>query len=389
MMNDNADLYIGREQTLVKHFILSKYLERFAHIVGTFADAITYVDCFSGPWNVRSPELKDSSFALALAELRKARQTLAGIGRDVRLRCLFLERDRNAHAKLKDFADHVDDIEVETQNLDLEAAIPDILDFVGRGGNRSFSFVFIDPTGWKGFAMSAIAPLLRLQPGEVLINFMTGHIRRFIQSPDQPTQDSFIDLFGSADFRTHLVGLKEQDREDAVVEAYAENVKRVGDFRYVCNAIVLHPEIDRTHFHLIYATRNPKGVDVFKDVEKQAMAMMEILRADAQRRHRERKTRQRELFGSDVTHRSTRYATLRKRYLNKAKESVEGALAAKSGLLYDEAWERVVSVPLVWESDLKEWIRDWQTDGCLQIQGMQPRQRVPHRGKENYLQWLI
>jgi hypothetical protein len=57
----DKDLYVEREQTLVKHFILRKYLERFAHIVGTFADAITYVDCFSGPWNVRSEELKDSS----------------------------------------------------------------------------------------------------------------------------------------------------------------------------------------------------------------------------------------------------------------------------------------------------------------------------------------
>ena len=368
-MNDNADLYTGREQTLVKHFILSKYLERFTHIVGTFADAITYVDCFSGPWNVRSQELKDSSFALALAELRKARQTLARNGRDLRLRCLFLEKERTAYTKLKEFADQVDDIEVETQNLELEAAIPGILDFVGRGRRKSFSFIFIDPTGWKGFAMSAIAPLLRLQPGEVLINFMTGHIRRFIESPDPPTQDSFVDLFGSIDFRAQLVGLEEQDREDAIVETYAGNVKRVGNFRYVCNAIVLHPEIDRTHFHLIYATRNSKGVDVFKDVEKRAMPMMEQIRADAQRRHREQKTRQRELFGSEVTHRSTRYATLRKRYLDKAKETVEGALAAKGRLLYDEAWAQVVSIPLVWESDLKEWIRDWQTHGRLEIQG--------------------
>ena len=73
----NETLYRGREQTLVKHFILRKYLERFARIVGTFADSITYVDCFSGPWNVRSEELKDSSFAIALEELRKAQATLS------------------------------------------------------------------------------------------------------------------------------------------------------------------------------------------------------------------------------------------------------------------------------------------------------------------------
>jgi len=31
---DEANLYEGREQTLVKHLILSKYLERFAIIIG-------------------------------------------------------------------------------------------------------------------------------------------------------------------------------------------------------------------------------------------------------------------------------------------------------------------------------------------------------------------
>jgi three-Cys-motif partner protein len=223
-----AELYREREQTLVKHFILQKYLERFAHIVGSFADSITYVDCFSGPWNVRSPELKDSSFAIALDELRKARQTLASHGHSLKLRCFFLEKDREAYAKLKEFADHASDAEIETRNCDLEEAIGEILKFVKRGGTRSFPFVFIDPTGWTGFAMNAIAPLLRLNPGEVLINFMTGHIRRFIESPNEQTQESFEALFGSGDYKAKVQGLTDHDREDALVQAYTENVKRTG-----------------------------------------------------------------------------------------------------------------------------------------------------------------
>src|SRR6516162_7745528 len=104
-----ADFYGGREQTLVKHFILRKYLERFAHIVGTFADSITYVDCFSGPWNVRSQELKDSSFAIALEELRKARTTLARRGRTLKIRCMFLEKEPRPYTRLAQFASHVQD----------------------------------------------------------------------------------------------------------------------------------------------------------------------------------------------------------------------------------------------------------------------------------------
>ncbi len=70
-MSTDEELYAGREQTLVKHFIFGKYLQRFAHIVGFKWSSITYVDGFSGPWNARSTEYRDSSFSIALEELRK------------------------------------------------------------------------------------------------------------------------------------------------------------------------------------------------------------------------------------------------------------------------------------------------------------------------------
>ena len=66
---ETDEYYRGREQTKVKHYILEHYLERFAHIIGSRWNTITYVDCFSGPWNVESDELKDSSFAIALEQL--------------------------------------------------------------------------------------------------------------------------------------------------------------------------------------------------------------------------------------------------------------------------------------------------------------------------------
>ncbi len=381
------NLYVAREQTLVKHFILQKYLERFAHIVGGFADALTYVDCFSGPWNVRSQELKDSSFAIALNELRKARQTLAARGRTLKLRCFFLEKEPEPYSKLKQFADQQNDAEIETRNCDLESAINDIVKFARQGGRGAFLFVFVDPTGWTGFAMKVITPLLRLNPGEVLINFMTSHIRRFIDSPNEETRESFESLFGSGDYRARLAGLTGQEREDEAVQIYMENVKKTGRFDFACSAIVLHPEIDRTHFHLIYATRNVKGVEVFKDVERKAMELMEQARADAQQRKRVQKTQARELFGSDVRYESTLYEELRDRYLSQAKQRIQETLTARRRVLYDEIWLLALSFPLVWERDLKAWIADWLEHGSLHIEGMKPRQRVPHREEANFLEW--
>ena len=113
---EEDDPYVGREQTLVKHFILRKYLSRFAPIVLSNWDSISYVDCFSGPWNAHTDDLRDTSFSIALGELRSARDHYADSRRQVGLRCFFLERDADAYARLKAYADAVDDAEVETRN---------------------------------------------------------------------------------------------------------------------------------------------------------------------------------------------------------------------------------------------------------------------------------
>lgn len=383
----NDERYFGREQTQVKHFILQKYLQRFAHIVGFHRDTITYVDCFSGPWKGKSEELEDTSFAVALKELRGARETHRLRQRNISLRCFFLEKDPDAFLRLTDYLHNVTDVDVEARNATLEESIGDIVDFVGRGGARSFPFIFIDPSGWTGFAMANIAPLLRLQPCEVLINFMTGHIRRFLDSPLEQTQESFRQLFGNDGFRAKVHGLEGQDRDDAAVEEYARSVRLTGDYSFVCSAIVLNPERDQTHFHLIYATRDRKGVEVFKDVEKKAMEVQEAARADAQQRRQESRTGQPALFSSQDMHTPRHYDSLRERYLERSHGLVVQELSSHRRVRYDDVWSMALSQPLVWESDLKAWIAEWTKSGVMTIEGMQPRQRVPHVGEDNYLVW--
>ena len=380
-------LYAGREQTLVKHFILEKYLQRFARIVGSRWEVLTYVDCFSGPWNVQSEELKDSSFDIALNELRKARDEFQKQGRSVRLRSYFLEKNGAAYARLKQYAESVVDAGVETRNDTLENSIENIIDFVQRGGKNSFPFIFIDPTGWTGFAMDTIAPLLRLRPGEVLINFMTGHIRRFLDSPQEETQESFRRLFGDTEFREKIRYVAVKDREDFAIEAYVNNLKRVGGFRYACIATVLHPKIDRTHFHLIYATRSSKGVEVFKEAEKRAMPFQEVKRAEARSRSREERSGQMDLLEPIALHTPVHYHKLRERYLKKSLGAVEYLLQEKGQMSYEQAWEVALAQPMTWESDLKEWIADTERTGKLEVLGLREKQRVPHRDQGNVLRW--
>ena len=164
-------------------------------------------------------------------------------------------------------------------------------------------------------------------------------------------------------------------------------MKRTGQFEHVNSAIVLHPEIDRTHFHLIYATRHIRGVEVFKEAEKAAMAVQNLVRADAQQRTRQRKTRQLEMFSSDVGHKSSIFDELRERYVGAAKSRVYEMLKSQRRVLYDDALLTAWCLPLVWESDLKSWVEEWVLVRHLTIEGMKPRQRVPKRGESNFLVW--
>lgn len=381
------DAYAGREQTLVKHAVLRTFLSRFAPIVLSRWQSITYVDCFSGPWNAHTDDLSDTSFAIALEELRKARDVQQAGGRSVGLRCYFLEKDKNAYAKLSAFAAAASDATIETRNATLEQSVDQIVDFVRHGGNQTFPFVFIDPTGWSGFAMDTIAPLLRLEPGEVLINLMTKDVRRFIESPEQQTQTSFKRLFGHRGVKELVSGRQGLERDDVVVGEYSRGLREVGRFKYVCAAIVLHPEKDRTHFHLIYATRHRRGVEVFKDAEKKAMAAQESARATAQSRRRAEATRMASFFDDEGMHSAAYYDEIRRYYREQSQRLVREILEERGRVPFDDVWDVAMAQPLTWESDLKDWIRAWAEEGHISHEGWVPRQRVPRLDAGNVVIW--
>jgi hypothetical protein len=60
-------------------------------------------------------------------------------------------------------------------------------------------------------------------------------------------------------------------------------------------------------------------------------------------------------------------------------------LESKGRVPYDDVWTLALSGPMSWESDLKQWIAEWQKEGHLEIDGMQPGQRVPRRNEGNHL----
>ncbi len=114
----DPSLYEGREQTYVKHFVLEHYLQKLAYKLGWSGGTLNYVDCFAGPWQHASKELKDTSPFIAIRELREARDALREKGRpSLKIRCLFIEKDRRACSLLIDNLRAVQDQDFEVQAI--------------------------------------------------------------------------------------------------------------------------------------------------------------------------------------------------------------------------------------------------------------------------------
>lgn len=365
--------YRGKEQTYVKHFFLEQYLETLAFHIAYSQRELVYVDCFSGPWRSHDEELADTSIRIALDTLNYVRDGLAKEGRHPNIRAIFIEKTPDAfntlQAVLKSHSRAI-------KTTAFQGTFEDNIKNISENVQNAFAFFFIDPTGWTGFAMDRITPLLQHQPGEVMVNFMYDFINRFLNYPNTANEQSLDRFFGTNDWRN----IREApDRETASVNLYTEQLCTAGSFTYATSTRILKPLHDRAYFHLVYATRNPKGILEFRNVEKKAVKAQQDVRDTAQREHREERTGQTELCFGEPNDLSATLQQQRTQQLNTATQHI-AALVAQGPILYEKLEPLILQLPLVWHTDLNKLLMDAHKNGTLSIQGLKQRQRVPKHG---------
>ena len=365
-----VEYYRGREQTYLKHFFLERYLERVAYVIGWEYPQFVYVDGFSGPWKSDDEAFEDTSFIIAINKLRQVQTGLRKRGKSPNIRCLFIEKEPTAFHELKRATSRVSDITVEALHGEFEQRIPDILRFVGS----SFSLVFIDPTGWTGFGLSRIAPILQHQPGEVLINFMFDPINRFLQDPRSEIAASFNELFGGPGWRSEVQ--HDQSRENAVVKLYRERIRATGGFRHITSTRILKPVADRSYFYLIYGTRHLKGLQEFRGVEKVVVNEQERVRLEAKQVHRVERSGQPELFTGEASADAPSFEQESALQRNEAMAHLRTLLRAKRRVQYSEVLGVLLEIPFIWESVVQEIITDMRTANEIEVEGLAPRERT-------------
>jgi three-Cys-motif partner protein len=363
----NDEHYYDREQSQVKHRILERYLQAFAPIIGSRYHEIVYVDCMAGPWETRDAHLSDTSFHKALSVFRECKRR----GRCNRVRALLIENDPEKYPLLEAYGKKVKDIEVVTEPWDFNEHVQDIVDFAKQSKN-SFPFFFIDPTGWSEARINRIRPILQTVPGEVLINFMSFWVKRFLDDPRKP----FGELLGKDVDR--LRSLQGDELDDELVNAYAARVREEGNFSYTCAIPILMPDRDVIHYHLVYGTRDFKGLEEFKRTEADAIPYMHELRAMAQRRHDQESSAQGFLLSPSETYRERRFRDLNQRRKANARAAVIRLLTSKKSTTYRDVYQEAMQYATVIEGDLRQWLHEWQSTGFIRYENWSKGQKVPH-----------
>jgi hypothetical protein len=140
---------------------------------------------------------------------------------------------------------------------------------------------------------------------------------------------------------------------------------------------------------VIYATRSRKGVEKFKEVEKAAFPKQEQHRAAAEERALVKKTHQPSLLAElEDQPASPRAVMLRQCYLKAARNRIEDVRARRVEMPFDEIWDTALGFPLVWDSDVKLWIKEWKSAGKIEVMNLKPRQRVPQWGQGHVVRFI-
>jgi three-Cys-motif partner protein len=376
--------YAGREQSYVKHVVLEQYLQRLAYKVGQFRPGITlnYIDGFSGPWKSGSGDLSDTSPFLAIRSLDEARANIAAGGKALGVRCLFVEKRKGAVEQLAPLRTRFPEVTVEAHAGEFEEMIPQAVHFATTGADP-FAFVFIDPTGWSGYALDKITPLLRVKSCEVLVNFMTKDVIRFIERQDPPGLiQTFNDLFGSGRHSDEWKGLTGATREAGIVKTYCTRLGAAGRFAHCVSSVVANPLSDRTHFHLIYATRSLHGLVAFRDAEQKALDAQFVGRAAARQRDRVKRSGQAELFAAGDTAAPDAYLeALRTSHQEAARREVAERLSVSAAVAYDDLVAAALRHPMVRVTTLSEWLREWSQRGAVRFVGLDAKDKIPKVGR--------
>ena len=278
-MAADLDLYRNREQSFIKHQLLTRYLQAAAYkTLQGHSPTFNFVDAFAGPWRVSDEaQYSDASFDQAINTLEAVRADLGRNGiSGLKIRFCFCEQRADRVARLREYAAAKNRFEIHV----FEGAFEDNLDAIAAKIPDGFTFTFIDPTGWN-IRNEEVFRFLRDRGGEFMLNFMSDHINRHAEYAEVAA--SFGRFLADAQWADDFARLPAcWGNEQKMLHLMKETMRRHKVATYVPDFSIMVPKKERVKMRLLLGTHSPKGLEVFRDVqekvEKQEMEMRLNLR---------------------------------------------------------------------------------------------------------------
>lgn len=253
------------EQSRVKAAIVNEYFWAWAKVILSVMQKqgktgpIAYIDLFAGPGRYRDGTVSTPLLILQKAitdpELRKRLVTLFNDVEREHVSALKKEIAKLPGVESLKFRPQVEGEEVGTKivkKFEQRTLVPTLL--------------FVDPWGYKGLSLALINSVLKNWGCDCIFFFNYNRINPGLGN--KVVEEHMDVLFGverARRLRERVAGLPPSEREAAIVEALCDGLSNLGA-KYVLPFCFKDDRGVRTSHHLVFATKNPRGYGIMKDV---------------------------------------------------------------------------------------------------------------------------
>jgi len=261
-----------KEQTRIKHEILTKYLKPYFEIRAKGNhDNLVYIDAFAGCGEYKSDAgAQPGSPIRALATFASLKSGIGG-----KVTSIFIEErkaffDELVAAVLK-FAPESKGL--RTPHLShgtFESEVNDLLSALrAKNAQLAPSFLFADPCGVDGLKFSALIRYLKEAQGEAFLFFNYSGVTR-IAGVGYKAGGTLVNLLGGDDRARSLIerleGQNADAKEEIIIAAYLEALDyEIKDLFSTAFRIEFEDKRSTSHY-LIHLTRNDLGFKLMKEI---------------------------------------------------------------------------------------------------------------------------
>lgn len=250
-----------------KHDILRQYLRAWFPIMSNFAkisgnNVMRYIDGFAGEGTYENGDYYGSPI-IALNVINES-EYLKKQG--LTYEYLFFEDTAKGFQHLQNALSSIscpDCVRIKTEYGKFETKLMEWLDLQNnKKQNLGPTFILVDPFGPTGFSMNLMHRILTYRSTEVLITLnLHSIIRWFLE--DEEKHATLDNLFGCTDWRHCRTYKDPNQKEEFLRNLYCCQLKissniLTRDFR-------MENKTGNTSYYLVYATHDPKGLDVMKN----------------------------------------------------------------------------------------------------------------------------